>query len=56
MYKVLPEEWQQPLSEGRMLIISTTAATRQSRQTALARNRYVEKLSETMYNIHASKL
>ena len=56
MYKILPDEWQQPLSEGRMLIISTTKATRQSRQTALARNRYVEELSDTMYNIHASKL
>lgn len=55
MYKVLPEEWQQPMTEGRMLIISTTTATRQSRQTALARNRYVEKLSDTMYNIQASK-
>lgn len=39
MYKVIPEEWQKPLSEGRMLIISTTTATRQSRQTAMARNR-----------------
>ena len=56
MYKVLPEEWQQPMTEGRMLIISTTTASRQSRQTALARNRYVEKLSDAMYNIHASKL
>ncbi len=51
MYKVFANEWQQPLSEGRMLIISTTTAIRQSRQTALARNRYVEKLSDTMYAI-----
>lgn len=51
MYKILPEEWQQPVAEGRMLIISTTTATRQSRQTALARNRYVEELSDTMYSI-----
>ena len=55
MYKVIPEEWQQPLSEGRMLIISTTSATRQSRQTALARNRYVEELSDTMYIISKNK-
>lgn len=55
MYKVIPEEWQQPLSEGRMLIISTTTATRQSRQTALARNRYVEELSDTMYIISKNK-
>jgi predicted Rossmann fold nucleotide-binding protein DprA/Smf involved in DNA uptake len=55
MYKVIPEEWQQPLSEGRMLIISTTWATRQSRQTALARNRYVEELSDTMYIISKNK-
>ncbi len=51
MYKMIPEEWQQPLAEGRMLIISTATATRQSRQTALARNRYVEELSDTMYII-----
>lgn len=25
MYKVIPEEWQKPLSEGRMLNISTTS-------------------------------
>ena len=55
MYKVLPEEWQQPLAEGRMLIISTTTATRQSRQTALARNHYVEELSDTMYIISTEK-
>ena len=55
MYKLIPEEWQQPLSEGRMLIISTTTATRQSRQTALARNRYVEELSDTMYIISKNK-
>lgn len=55
MYKVIPEEWKQPLSEGHMLIISTTSATRQSRQTALARNRYVEELSDTMYIISKNK-
>lgn len=55
MYKVIPEEWQQPLSEGRMLIISTTTATRQSRQTALARNRYVEELGDTMYIVSKNK-
>lgn len=55
MYKVIPEEWKQPLSDGHMLIISTTSATRQSRQTALARNRYVEELSDTMYIISKNK-
>ena len=54
MYKVLPEDWQQPLAEGRMLIIATTRASRQSRKTALARNRYVEEISDAMYNIKSN--
>ena len=33
-YKVLPEVWQKPLADNRLLIISTSKQTRQSRQAA----------------------
>jgi predicted Rossmann fold nucleotide-binding protein DprA/Smf involved in DNA uptake len=41
MYKEIPEELKVPLEQGRLLIISTSTAARQSRITALARNRYI---------------
>lgn len=46
LYKEIPEELKVPLEQGRLLIISTTAAVRQSRTTALARNRYVCELAD----------
>lgn len=46
MYKRIPEELQPLLDDGRLLIISTTDATRQSRATALMRNRYICELTE----------
>ena len=44
MYKRVPEELQPLLDNGRLLIISTTSATRQSRNTAYARNQYICEL------------
>ena len=46
LYKEIPEELKVPLEQGRLLIISTTAAVRQSRTTALARNRYICELAD----------
>ena len=46
MYREIPEELKVPLEQGRLLIISTTAAVRQSHTTALARNRYVCELAD----------
>lgn len=46
MYKRIPEELLPLLDDGRLLIISTTEATRQSRATALMRNRYICELAE----------
>ncbi|MBP3511022.1 MAG: hypothetical protein J6K19_03145 [Prevotella sp.] len=46
MYKAIPEELRRPLAENRLLIISVCDAMRQSRATALARNRYVCEMSE----------
>lgn len=37
-YKVLPEVWQKPLADNRLLIISTSKQTRQNRQAAAERN------------------
>ena len=41
MYKQIPRELQSLLNENRLLIISTCSATRQSKATALARNKYI---------------
>ena len=46
MYREIPEELKAPLEQGRLLIISTSTAIRQSRATALARNRYVCELAD----------
>ena len=41
MYKVIPEELKEALAQNRLLIISTSTAVRQSKTTALARNKYI---------------
>ena len=41
MYKKMPNELQSLLDANRLLIISISNATRQSRATALARNKYI---------------
>ena len=46
MYKVIPEELKEALEQDRLLIISTTNAARQSKVTALARNRYICELAD----------
>ena len=46
MYREIPEELKVPLEQGRLLIISTTTSVRQSRTTALARNRYICELAD----------
>ena len=46
MYREIPEELKAPLDQGRLLIISTSASVRQSRITALARNRYICEIAD----------
>ena len=46
MYKVVPEELKEALEQDRLLIISTTNAVRQSKVTALSRNRYICVLAD----------
>ena len=48
MYKELPEELKKPLAEGRLLIISTSKAPRQSKHTAFERNKYVCEQSDAI--------
>ena len=46
MYKVTPDELKEPLAQNRLLIISITNAIRQSRVTAMSRNRYVCEMAD----------
>ena len=55
MYKELPEELKEPLAQGRLLIISTSSASRQSKATALARNKYICELAEHTFFVGVTK-
>ena len=46
MYKVIPDELKEALEQDRLLIISTTNAIRQSKVTALARNKYICEIAD----------
>lgn len=46
MYRTLPDELQEPLAQNRLLIISVSDAVRQSKVTAMARNRYVCEIAD----------
>ena len=48
MYKVIPDELKEALEQGRLLIISTSTAVRQSKVTALSRNRYICEIAESI--------
>jgi len=48
MYREIPEELKEPLAQGRLLIISTNNAVRQSKVTALVRNKYVCELADSI--------
>jgi predicted Rossmann fold nucleotide-binding protein DprA/Smf involved in DNA uptake len=54
MYAKLPEEWRNAVNDGRMLIVSTSQAVRQSRQTALLRNQYVTELCDTLFSVEST--
>lgn len=56
MYVKLPEEWHKAINEGRMLVILTSQAMRQSRQTALLRNQYVAELCDTLYMVERKNI
>ncbi len=55
MYKALPTDLKAALEQNRLLIISTSQAVRQSRTTALARNRYVCEIADEIMLIEAAE-
>lgn len=55
MYKRIPEELEGILAQNRLLIISTSNASRQSRATALARNKYVCEMADEVKWVGATK-
>lgn len=55
MYKVIPEELKEPLEQGRLLIISTSNDSRQSKATAFARNKYVCEISDSIFFVGVSE-
>jgi len=48
LYKELPSELQEALTAGRLLIISTSDATRQSKASALKRNEYIAATADRL--------
>lgn len=48
MYKTIPEELKEALEQERLLIISNSSAVRQSKVTALARNKYICEIAESI--------
>ena len=48
MYKAIPEELKEALEQERLLIISTSTAVRQSKVTALARNKYICEIADSI--------
>ena len=51
IYKRVPEELQPLLDNGLLLIISNSSASRQSRITALARNRYICEQADKIFMV-----
>lgn len=56
MYKIVPEELRKSLAENRMLIISISNAARQSRATALARNKYICEMADEILFVGVTEL
>lgn len=55
MYKVLPTNLKEALEQNRLLVISTSQAVRQSRATALARNKFVCEIADEIMLIEAAE-
>jgi len=55
MYKVVPEELKEAMEEGRILIISVSNATRQSKVTAHVRNKYICEIANQILFVGVSE-
>lgn len=49
MYKRVPEELQPLIDNGRLLVISTSTSTRQSKATAHNRNKYICEIADQIF-------
>lgn len=48
MYKTLPAEFQSLMAAGRLLVISTTSATRNAKETVVKRNEYIAQTADKL--------
>ena len=55
MYKVIPAELKEAMEEGRFLILSVSNATRQSKVTAHARNKYICEIADQILFVGVSE-
>ena len=55
LYKKVPVELKEALEQNRLLIISTSNSTRQSRATAMARNKYVCEVADEVVLMSVKK-
>ena len=55
MYKVIPADLKEALEQNRLLMVSTSNAVRQSRVTALARNKYVCEIADGVVLVGATQ-
>lgn len=46
MYKIIPKELQEALAQNRLLIVSVSNAARQSKDTAMMRNRWICEMAD----------
>ena len=55
LYKHIPEEFQLIIDENRLLIISVSNTPRQSKATALARNKYICEIADRILFVEVNK-
>lgn len=55
MYKVIPQELQEALAQNRLLIVSVTNATRQSKDTAMVRNKWLCEMADRILFINVTE-
>ena len=55
MYKVIPDEIKEPLAQNRLLVISVSHAIRQSKVTAMARNKYVCEMADMILFVRVTE-
>ena len=55
LYKQIPQEFQSLLEENRLLMISVSNSVRQSKATALARNRYICEMADKILFVGVSE-